>query len=170
MLSRPISRSGLAFAYWLGFATVAVLVVVPTALVIAVLQPLSIPGFAFWTLSLLLEALCVVAMALFTALALRSAVTAVMACLGFYVLSRMMAFFVMAADSFGDKEPLTFITKYALKTVATVIPRLDFFGKTEWLIYGLTTAVESQLFLLQAAIFIPLLLFAAILDFRRKEF
>ena len=58
----------------------------------------------------------------------------------------------------------------ALKSVSTLVPRLDFFAKSEWLVYGLNSREEWQLFLLQSAIFIPLLVLAAVLDFRRKEF
>lgn len=170
MLSRPISRPKLALAYWLGFAVICILLVAPTTVVMALVGPLDRTGFVWWVLSLLLETWCVAAMALFAALALKSAVTSVMACLGFYVLSRMMAFFVMTADSFGRSELLVISARYALKAVSFVIPRLDFFGKTEWLIYGIASAQAFQLFLLQSALFIPLLLLAAVVDFKRKQF
>lgn len=170
MLSRPLSRPQLVVAYWLGFATVASLLVLPTALVMAVIGPLSREGFAGWSASLLLETWLVVALALFASLALRSAVTSVMTCLGFYVLSRMMAYFAMASETFRDGDPWLAAAGWALEGVSTLIPRLDFFGKTEWLVYGFTAAAEWRLFLTQALVYIPLLLLAAIVDFRRKQF
>lgn len=54
--------------------------------------------------------------------------------------------------------------------LAIFVPRLDFFAKTEWLVYGMENSHELRLLLLQAAIFIPLLLVAAIIDFRKKQF
>jgi len=172
MLSRPISRPKLVIAYWLGFAAVSLLLVAPTALVVCAIGPQSYTGFAAWATSLLLETWFVVAMALFASLALKSAVSSVMACLGFYVLSRMMAFFTMDADSLYNtaNSPLIMVSKYALKAISAILPRLDFFAKTEWLVYGVSSAGQWRLFLLQTLIYVPLLLAAAVIDFNRKEF
>jgi ABC-type transport system involved in multi-copper enzyme maturation permease subunit len=170
MLSRPLSRPQLVVAYWLGFSAVATLLAVPTAGVLLLIGPMSDPGFLSWSVSLLLETWFVVALALFASLALKSAVGAVMASLGFYVLSRMIAFFVMTADSITKQDILLVVTKYLLSLVSVIMPRLDFFSKTEWLIYGTNSSLEWRLFLAQAAIFIPLLLLAAIIDFKRKQF
>jgi hypothetical protein len=54
--------------------------------------------------------------------------------------------------------------------VSSVIPRLDFFAKTEWLVYGITDSAEIVQYMLQALVFIILLLAVAIYDFQRKEF
>ncbi|MFO0388763.1 MAG: hypothetical protein ACK502_03470 [Alphaproteobacteria bacterium] len=170
MLSRPISRSNLVVAYWLGFSVVALLLVVPVVGVIAALGLLNMEGYMGWAISLLLEASLVVALALFSAFTLKSAVTSVLACMGFYVLSRMMAFFVIAADAPSMGQMPYLILKYVLKAISSIVPRLDFFAKTEWLVYGFTVPQEWYWFVLQAAIFIPLLLIAAILDFKRKQF
>lgn len=170
MLSRPLSRASLVVAYWLGFTVVAFLLVLPVVGVIGVLGLLNIEGYAGWALSLMLEAALVVALALFSAFTLRSAVTSVLACMGFYVLSRMMAFFVITADSPSMGQMPYLLLKYTLKAISSVVPRLDFFAKTEWLVYGFNVSQEWFLFLMQAGIFIPLLLVATIMDFRRKQF
>lgn len=170
ILSRPISRSSLIIAYWMGFSLVASLLALPLMGVLGMIGILNGAGFAGWGVSLVLEAWLVVALALFSAFTLRSAVTAVMACMGFYVLSRMMAFFIATSESsmFHDLKfaPLA----YVLKAIYTVVPRLDLFSKSEWLIYGFNSAADWQLFVAQAVIFVPLLLLAAIADFRRKQF
>lgn len=172
MLSRPISRPKLVIAYWLGFASISVIHVLTVTAVLCILNPISLKGFAVWVVSLLLETWFVVAMALFASLALRSAVSSVMACLGFYVLARMMAFFVMASDglSYHKGEYLLQFGSYVLKAISAIVPRLDFFAKTEWLVYGLTSNAEWQHFALQTAVFVPLLIGAAIIDFNRKQF
>ena len=170
ILSRPISRSNLVIAYWLGFALVALLLCLPIVAVIGLIGVHSWSGFAGWAGSIVLESFLVVALALFSALALRSAVTSVMACMGFYVLSRMMAFFVATADSHMVDESKFTLLRYALKGVATLVPRLDLFAKSAWLIYGFDAKQDWILFIAQAGIFIPLLLAASIIDFRRKQF
>jgi hypothetical protein len=170
ILSRPISRSNLVLAYWLGFCVVSLILLIPVIAIIAILGVPSLAGFAGWALSLMLETFLVVGLALFSAFALKSAVTSVLACMGFYVVSRMMAFFVMTAQSGMFDEHKYLFLKYSLIGISAIVPRLDFFAKTEWLIYGFDTNRDWALFALQAAIFLPLLLLASIADFRRKQF
>lgn len=171
IMSRPISRSNLVIAYWLGFAFVAFLLVVPIIAIIGLMGVLNWPGFIGWGSSLLLESFLVVALALFSAFTLKSAVTSVMATMGFYVLSRMMAFFVATSQSgmVGGEFKYTLL-RYALSAISTVVPRLDLFAKSEWLVYGFNSSQEWVVFTVQVVIFVPLLVLAAIADFRRKQF
>lgn len=171
-LSRPISRPSLVLSYWLGFSVVALLLVVPTIGVVYYVGALDQHGFAMWAMSFVFEILLVVAAALFSAFTLKSAVSSVMASLGFYVLSRMMGFFIATSNStllFRSSE-LNNFSKFVMEHLAIFVPRLDFFGKTEWLIYGMEDVADMHRFTLQAVIFIPLLLAATIIDFRRKQF
>ncbi|MDE3038866.1 MAG: hypothetical protein KGJ21_10520 [Pseudomonadota bacterium] len=170
ILSRPISRANLVIAYWLGFALVALLLTLPVIAIIGVIGVESWSGFAGWGLSLILETFLVVALALFSALTLKSAVASVMGCMGFYVLSRMMAFFVVTAKSGMVAGKKFVVLKWALVAISTLVPRLDFFAKTKWLVYGFDSPQGWEVFVLQAAIFVPLLLLASIADFRRKQF
>ncbi len=171
IMSRPISRSNLVIAYWLGFAFVGLLLVVPIVGIIGLIGVVNWPGFIGWGVSLLLEMFLVVALALFSAFTLKSAVTSVIATMGFYVLSRMMAFFVYTAQSgMVGGEFQYVLLRYALSAISTMVPRLDFFAKSEWLVYGFNTNQEWIAFTVQVAIFVPLLVLAAIADFRRKQF
>jgi len=170
ILSRPISRANLVIAYWLGFSLVALLLVLPVVGILAAIKPVHWVGFAGWSLSLLLEAMLVVALALFSAFTLKSAVTSVLACMGFYVLSRMMAFFVFTVESPMFNDVKFIVLKYTLIAISSIVPRLDFFAKSEWLSYGFPSAQDWQVFVLQVVIFVPLLLLATMVDFRRKQF
>ncbi len=170
ILSRPISRGNLVVAYWLGFMLVAVILLLPIVVIVGLVGAPSMSGFGYWVLSLLLEAGIVVSLALFSAFALRSAVTSVLGCMGLYVVSRMMVFFVMTAENPMFNNLKYIWLRFLLQGISSVVPRLDFFGKSEWLIYGVKSSTELQVFILQAAIFIPLLLVASILDFKRKQF
>jgi ABC-type transport system involved in multi-copper enzyme maturation permease subunit len=171
-LSRPITRATLVFSYWLGFATVALLLVIPVVALIAAQGILSRGGFTAWSLSLLVECWLMVALALFASFTLKSAVTSVMASMGFYVLARMMGFFIATTQSafLFDKQWVNLLLTWSLKGVSVIMPRLDFFAKSGWLIYGVKDAGDVQWFLLQALIYIPLLVIATIIDFRRKQF
>jgi ABC-type transport system involved in multi-copper enzyme maturation permease subunit len=170
ILSRPISRANLVIAYFLGFTVVAVGLLFPIIAIIGLIGAPSMSGFSVWALSLLLEGMVVIALALFSAFALKSAVTSVLSCMGLYVTFRMMIFFVMTAESpmFNDVKYVWL--KYALQGISHIAPRLDFFSKSEWLVYGLKDIADMRLFVLQTAIYVPVLLVASIMDFKRKQF
>lgn len=172
LLSRPISRTTLVLSYWLGFATVASLLVLPTIALVGFLGTLNKTGFMLWGASLLLESWLVVSMTLFAALTIRSGVGTVLASLAMYTLSRMMGFFVVATKTsmlFGQAEVNTG-ARWLMNGISTVIPRLDFYAKSGWLIYGAKSVDELYLFLMQSAVFIPLLVAASVIDFKRKQF
>jgi hypothetical protein len=172
LLSRPLSRFQILFAHWLGFSTIAFLLVLAAATIISLLPHWNVLGFICWAISLLLESWLVVALALFCAFTLRSAISAVLACFGFYVLGRMMGFFLMVVDTklaLGNLL-ITQIIKGTIAGIALIIPRLDLFGQSDWLVYGVLQPQAIQLAVMQALIAIPLLLAAAMIDFMRREF
>lgn len=170
ILSRPISRSNLVVSYWLGFSFVGLLLTIPVVAIIAFIGAVDFTGFIGWSLSLVLEMCIVVALALFSAFTMRSAVTAVLGCMGFYILSRMMAFFVFTSNS-GMFNDVKFIgLKWALQAISILLPRLDFFAKSDWLVYGFLSQQDWQICIAQALIFVPLLLAATMIDFRRRQF
>lgn len=172
LLSRPISRANLVLSYWLGFALIACLLVLPVYGILYLNGLLNVAGYLNWSASLLLEMFLVIAMSLFAAFTLSSAVSSVLASLGIYVLSRMMGFFVATTKSgviFSDPM-VNKSLKYLIDGVSLIIPRLDFFGKSSWLVYGMQLELNSFLYVLQAGIFVPLLICLTIIDFKRKQF
>lgn len=172
LLSRPLSRTSLVVSYWLGFAVVALLLVIPIGALLAWLGILNKTGYALWMISLALESLLVVAVALFASFTLRSGVSSVLASLGLYVLMRMMGFFIASSQSslLNQVDKSNIAMKYVLKVISVVVPRLDLFGNTQWLLYGAETHPVLSILLPQTVIFIPLLLVATMLDFRRRQF
>lgn len=171
-LSRPIHRNGLVFSYWLGFVFVGLLLVLPTGMILAWAGLVNVSGFWFWLLSLFLESCLVVAVALFASFTLKSAVTSVIVSMGFYVLSRMMGFFMLTTESafLFPVEWVNVAIKFVINTISMVVPRLDFYANSDWLIYGITKQADIQHVLMQTAVFVPLLILATMLDFRRRQF
>ncbi len=172
LLSRPLSRGSLVFSYWLGFAVVALLLVLPIGGLMLYLRVIDMHGFALWMLSLAFESLLIVALALFASFTLRSGVTSVLASLGLYVLMRMMGFFMASASSslINQSQLVNKIMKWLLEIISVVVPRLDLYGNTQWLIYGADLQKSLLVIVPQTVIFIPLLLVATMLDFRRRQF
>ncbi len=172
LLSRPISRANLVLSYWLGFALIAMLLVLPVYAILYINGLLNLQGYLNWSASLLLEMFMVVAISLFAAFTLSSAVSSVLASLGIYVLSRMMGFFVATAENgvlFSDAD-VNNTLEYMIDGISLIIPRLDFFGKSNWLVYGIELNWEHFLYVAQAGVFVPLLIVLTIIDFKRKQF
>ncbi len=172
LLSRPISRANVVVSYWLGFALIGIVLTLCAVLMLYVNGILHQQGYMNWGASLLLECWLVVAIALFTAFTFSSAVSSVLSSLAFYVLSRMMGFFVVTAENgvLFSEQKVNLVLEYIIDAISFIIPRLDFFGKSNWLAYGVSDAADYYLYALQAGVFIPLLLVFTIIDFKRKQF
>lgn len=173
ILSKPVSRSGFVVSYWLGFAIMAVIAALPAIGIIAFLNTPDLTGLAYWSLSLILEISLVMAFALVSSLIMKSAVSAVMSTCAFYLISRLMGFFTIAMDnptSLLGSSPFAAMLEMILKFISTILPRLDMFAKSEWLIYGVAGQNDLWIFPAQSVIYILLLLAMAIFDFKRKQF
>ena len=172
LLSRPISRSHVILSYWFGFALIAALLMMPVLVILFLLDVPDIMGYVFWCLSLFLELWLAVAMALFAAFTLSSAVSAVLASLGLYVISRMMGFFTATIENgiLFENQTINMLLKNVVLLISMVIPWLDFFSQSEWLIYARDYSDYVPLYIAQSLVFIPLLLTFTMIDFKRKEF
>lgn len=171
LLSRPLARWQLLLAYFTGFFLIASLLTLIVSGILASIGPQSLTGYAAFCISLLAEASILLGFALFAAFSLPSAALATIASIGFYLLSRLMGFFI---TTLANRPAFTDYTTQQLASgsidlVALLTPRLDFFGQTGWLHYG--APLESwALFLGQALIYTPFLLCLAVIDLNRKDF
>lgn len=173
ILSRPISRGAFVLAYYGAFAMMAAVLALMTApLLMSVLAARGI-GLAEWEASMVLESWIVAALALFCAMALNSATVAVMVSLGLYLLGRTAQFFLAIAMSgmgASENEGVNVGSQSVMAVIATVMPRLDLFGQARWLVYGPGGGWGVGVLLVQAAIYIPLLLLATTRDLQIKRF
>jgi ABC-type transport system involved in multi-copper enzyme maturation permease subunit len=186
ILTRPISRTQFVLLYYAGFAVLAFTLILPIFLVmlasISIFQFLdfshdeyltAIKGMVFWGISFYFEALIIIAFSFFVALMLQSAVFAVLATFTFYFLARLMGFFLISIHnpaSTMHSTTLGYYSEMVLHGIGTLMPRLDMFSKSEWLVYGIEDLHEYSLFLGSSFIYITLLLSMALYDFVRKQF
>lgn len=171
MLSRPIGRMKLVLSYSAGFSVIAALLGVLSGLCVIAMSPhLFSDGHILWTLSLVVENIILVNVALFFSMILTSAASCAFACLGYYVLARMSAELlgvVASGKNIFNSEWLEF----GLQTIsALMLPRLDLLTQTSWLIYGPEEAVGLLFVLAQGAIYTALAISAALLDMRYRQF
>jgi ABC-type transport system involved in multi-copper enzyme maturation permease subunit len=172
ILSKSISRHKFILTYLIGFTLVASFIIAPLTLLLFFLKA-NTSGLFYWSLSLLFEVLMIITFSLLTALILKSAVSAVLASLGFYILSRMMGFFVLtisipeSSTNFSSASQFLHIT---LKAISVIFPRLDLYSKSDWLIYGVSNFNDIYLIAGQFIVYIPLMIFMAFYDFNKKQF
>jgi len=173
ILSKPISRTKFVISYWLGFSILSFIATIPLFLILAFLNNPDVMGLIYWSASLILEISLVLAFGLLASLIMTSAVSSVMATCAFYLISRLMGFFLVAIDnpySLMGAGKYGQILEHIMKAISTIIPRLDMFAKSQWLIYGIEGQTDLWIFPLQALVFIILLLSVAVFDFKRKQF
>jgi ABC-type transport system involved in multi-copper enzyme maturation permease subunit len=174
MLSRPISRAKFVVSYWLGFSIVSLLILTLFSLFMVFFLQYNYDGLSLWVTSMAMEILIMTAFALFASIILRSSVTSVLLCFGFYIVSRMMGFFSYILDKHHSFDLLSF-DFYAQKVIwlaSYLLPRLDLFGQSKWLTYGIDSITISNFVIpvAQSLIYIPILLIFAIIDFSKKQF
>jgi hypothetical protein len=144
------------------------LLVIPVAVVIFSLYGFSAATLT-WSISLTLEALIVLAFALFAGLTFERATTTAFVTLSFYFFARLIGFFLgirQATPSAGTNQ----IINPMIDALGLVVPRLDLLAQTNWLVYGFDATAIMPFVLLQSAIFICLALAATAIDFHRKQF
>lgn len=159
-------------AVWLlgRLAGCALLALLPAAVAGALLALAAPPAqAALWTVSLLGELWIVAAFAVFCTLTLQHALPALSATAGFYVLARSVTALQQAGHGAVQDAGQRAIAAGA-DVVAFVLPRLDAFARSDWLLYGTGTAADAAFVAGQTAIYLALLAGAALFDLYRKEF
>lgn len=166
ILARALPRGSFVLGYWLGFATVTLAFVAPLALALWVVAPAG-GGILLWGVTLLIECLIVVAVAIFSGLMLERATSCVIFSLGFYTLARLMGLFLSIRDFMPN---LTGNRAFdaVVDALALIVPRLDLFAQTEWLVYGASGQFVAPI--LQGLVFLALVLSAAVFDLTRRQF
>ena len=90
----------------------------------------------------------------------------------FYLLSRLIGFFLAVSS---NNENLyntadTEIMLYLLNAISIIIPRLDLYTKSDWLIYDIYSQKDLILPVIQSIIYIPMLFSISLYDINRKQF
>lgn len=178
ILTRPISRVQFVLSYYFGFAVLALSLITPVVLCMALLGKLGLiwlnyKGLFCWFCSFYFEVLIIAAFAFAVSLVIHSAVLGVLATFAFYFISRLMGFFLISVSnpaSTMHSGKVGKISESILNIVSYLMPRLDLFSKSEWLVYGVVDYSQYWALLLVVLIYIPLLLAVAISDFLRKQF
>ena len=169
-LSLPLKRSVFLLGKFSGYAFVAICLCSLAACTLGLFTPFS--SVWPWAISLFLESLLMVAFGLVCSLSLAHIPAAFAAVLGFYFLSRSIGAIVLMAhgpiilnDSIGQS-----VMTQVVEGLAFLLPTLDRFTRSEWIIHGQADLVEWSTILPQTIIYLVLLFSVALFDFYRKNF
>lgn len=166
LLALDLPRGHYVLGKALGMAGIASLICLACALPVALFAP---PGaWLIWATSLLLEAWIVAAVSVFCGISLRNITAGLALTLGFYLLAKSLATLqlISRAGSTGASASHRYMTQM-LDTVALLLPRLDQFAPTPWLVDGTSGALAPLA--LQTLIFVALVTAAAMFDMYRKN-
>ena len=168
VLALPLPRAGYVLGKLGGFALLALLL----ALLFGGLVAFFVPPLqaAFWTLSFTAELWIVAAFSLLCVLTFSQVTLALSAAMGFYLLARSVTVLQQIGQSRFAPETLSQdVINGVMKGIGYVLPRLDEFTRTEWLLYHSGNWTVLGPLLGQAAIFLALLTAAALFDLYRRN-
>jgi ABC-type transport system involved in multi-copper enzyme maturation permease subunit len=171
IISKSISRQKIIISYIAGYIISSIIILIPLIIALFILTNSNPLGLIFWSSSIIMETLLIATFAILATLILNSAFSAILATMGFYILSRMMGIFVLTINL--PKNYTEFsnnIMQSILKILSIAFPRLDLYSKSEWLIYGVNELLDIKIIIIQSLIYIPLLIFMSFYDFGKKQF
>jgi hypothetical protein len=169
ILSRPVSRTEFILSYAAGLSLLALILTAAQAFCLFMTAPyLFGQGHLIWVITVGLENIIMVNTALFFSMVLSSAPSAAMATAGFYVLGRLMGQILGIIDAFHQYKFTYQIMEYAMQGISALMPRLDLFGQTSWLVYDVVEDVDR--IVIQGSIFVVLVVAASLIDLVRKQF
>ena len=172
ILSKNISREKFILSYWLGFNIISLFLIFIFSIIIFLFCNINIIGAIQWIISLIFEMAIITMFAILSSLMLQSAIFSIFISSSFYLISRLMGFFINMSIVTGHNEIYNFIIEsshFILKVISSLIPRLDLYGQTKWLIYGADFNI-FKIIIIQSIIYILIMFMMAFYDFRKKQF
>ncbi|MBF0357763.1 MAG: ABC transporter permease [Magnetococcales bacterium] len=170
VLALPIPRSSYFFGKFTGFAVIAFFVALLFS--VSLLFYSTADQVALWGISLFFELLIIIALSqlcLFTFNQLPAAFTTVFV---IYLLSRVLSSLILVGH--GPIMPkfvmVNWFMNQVMEALAFVLPALDRFTNSEWLVYGTGTMDDLIFVVVQGGVYTTLLSAAALMDFYRKNF
>ena len=170
LLALDLPRSHYILGKLAGFLAIGAFIAVAAALPLAWFVPL--PAVVLWAASLAVELAIVVALALFAIVTLNQLTPAASFVLAFYLLARsltavrlMSAYPLTGADTVSHQ-----VIRFMVESLALVVPALDAWTQTAWLVNGPAAGSAILPLLGLGALYVALLAAATMFDFYRKNF
>jgi ABC-type transport system involved in multi-copper enzyme maturation permease subunit len=168
-LAAPVSRLTWLAGRWLGLAGIALGTAIAAAAPLAANAPWL--ALAAWTASLALELVLVCGVGLLLSISFAQLPAALLSLLAFYTMSRLVGI-VMLINARAPLEGPALLARVGdavLGALGHLLPRLDLFTRTDWLLGASGAAAGTGLALLQVTIWLVLVPAVGWLDFRNRR-
>ncbi len=169
IFSLPRKRYVYYFGKLLAYALLSFLAVMAISVLLMFYTPVA--DVILWAISMFLELLIIISFSLLCLITFRQITLSFLSVMGFYLLARNMATFQLISNS-PILESNTLSQNFIdtlLEAIAYVLPNLNDFAQSGWLLYGTFQANDLYSNILQTVIYVLLLSFAAIFDLYRLE-
>ena len=170
IISLPVPRHVYYFGKFTGFSLLALIIAVLISLPLWIYSPAGQVGL--WTVSLICELLILISISMLFILTLENIPLAFTAVTAFYLLARSINTILLIGQS-----PILKSTALSQKfmnilvlIIAYILPDLDKFTQTSWLVYAFGTIHNLYFVCLQTLIYLAFLSAAALFDLYRKNF
>lgn len=166
LLAQAYSRAVYLCGKLLAYAALALL----PALLFGALALLVAPApqAALWALSLLCECWIMAAFAVLCMLSLQQLPAALALCSGFYLLARSIDTLQLLGHGARTQPASHGLASQLVELLALLLPHLDRYTRSEWLVYHSGTLADLAGLLIQTSVCLLLLVLAALYDLYRK--
>ena len=169
ILSLDLARASLVLGKLLGYAIIGLMLALAISLLAVTLAPIQ--QAVIWGVSLLWELWLMSALSLFCVITFNHIMPAMSFVFGFYLLARSISTIQLISGS-AILDHASFAHQFmtgAIDFIAAILPRLDMFTQSAWLINAAGNWSMLATILLQSTIYIALLVAAAMFDLYRKN-
>ena len=168
LLALPLPRGTYLAGKLAGFGALAI---VPALLFGALALALAPAGqAALWALSLLCECWIVAAFSVLCVLTLQQVLPALAAALAFYLMARAIGPLLLIGQAGGTATDLgQHVLGGAMQVLGLLLPHLDGFTRSDWLVYHGGTGADLLAIAVQTALYVGLMAAAGLFDLYRKQ-
>ncbi len=170
IISLPLNRYAYLFGKMLGFGLLSVCIAIVVCIPLAFVSEIS--ALIYWCLSLICELWIVTALSLLCLVTFKNITSALAVVVAFYFLARTISTIqliggspILESTSLSHK-----VITMVIDAIACLLPALDQFSKTAWLVYGISDSSDYLFVAGQTIIYVVLLFAAACFDLHRKNF
>lgn len=168
VLALELPRASYVLGKLAGFAALALVPALLFGLLTVLLAPAE--QAAVWTVSLVCELWIIAAFSLLCVLTFNQVMAALSASLAFYLLARSVtAFQLIGHGPLSDQSLSQRVINVVIDAIAALLPHLEDFTRTDWLIYHNGNLTALLPLLAQTGIYLALLAGAALFDLYRKN-
>ncbi|MCG8378747.1 MAG: ABC transporter permease [Proteobacteria bacterium] len=169
VLSHPVARSSYYLGKLLGFCLMSIILSVLVS--IPLLLEVSVIPVFYWCLSLICELFIINALAIMCLFTFNNITLSFSAVVLFYLLSRLMDLIQLISESpiLETNTISQALINYVLDGIAYLLPDLNSFTQTVWLVYGEVSVTDLLPVVVQTIIYLVLLSTIALFDLYRKE-